>query len=732
MMCYKNVRLGLFLLLLFFCANRSAAMGGQKKLSAWLRQIAIEEVQSQRLKVKGQPRVREVCAFVRMKDDGNGEKVLCDYGCTPLAQQGSIWIANIPTRQLSQLAADERIVRIEARQMGELMLDSMRTYINYGAAHEGQQLPQAFRGNGVVVGVMDIGFDVGHPNFFTSNGTDYRIKCMWDMLSVDTLDSKMPVGRDFIGTDALLAVQHSRDGLDFTHGTYTLGIAAGGGAGSKYVGVAPESDICVVANAVSNNKDYIDSLQSYKFTDAMNALGFKYMFDYAESVGKPCVLSLSEGGYQDFWGEDQLYSEMLQSLVGPGRIIVSAAGNRGYTKTWMKKERGQMSKGTFLHAGKTMMSTAKSADDFELRIVFYNESQNDTVLVSTREVKACQDSVYVCYPPGIDSLLIQAYPSCYNSEETCYDVVFCNNHSIGMHYPLSLELVGREADVELWSYNAILNNNDLNPLLNGAENSHNICSPSSFPCVICVGATTYRTSIINHKGDTCVFIDGDYGRRAMMSSTGPTTDGRIKPDVMAPGINVISSYSSYYIAQHPTAEDAAYNLYYYDYGGRTYTWNCNSGTSGSAPAVAGSIALWLQANPKLTPAEVLDVIARTSRHNDPSLTYPNNEYGYGEIDVYRGLLDILKVDKIEQVSPMPTAANIKVEGNTLSLQFPELLPQSMQLTIYQLTGTMLTRQVIPASCRSYTVDIPQLKKDVVYVVQMSGYQPYAGSMLIRP
>jgi hypothetical protein len=148
--------------------------------------------------------------------------------------------------------------------------------------------------------------------------------------------------------------------------------------------------------------------------------------------------------------------------------------------------------------------------------------------------------------------------------------------------------------------------------------------------------------------------------------------------------------------------------------------------------VAGSIALWLQANPKLTPAEVLDVIARTSRHNDPSLTYPNNEYGYGEIDVYRGLLDILKVDKIEQVSPMPTAANIKVEGNTLSLQFPELLPQSMQLTIYQLTGTMLTRQVIPASCRSYTVDIPQLKKDVVYIVQMSGYQPYAGSMLIRP
>ena len=63
----------------------------------------------------------------------------------------------------------------------------------------------------------------------------------------------------------------------------------------------------------------------------------------------------------------------------------------------------------------------------------------------------------------------------------------------------------------------------------------------------------------------------------------------------------------------------------------------------STPVVTGIVALWLQAKPDLTTEEVKDVIAHTARHSDPSLTYPNNEYGYGEIDAYKGLLYILNL-----------------------------------------------------------------------------------------
>ena len=45
-----------------------------------------------------------------------------------------------------------------------------------------------------------------------------------------------------------------------------------------------------------------------------------------------------------------------------------------------------------------------------------------------------------------------------------------------------------------------------------------------------------------------VYNNGTNGVRTPFSAMGPTFDGRIKPDVMAPGQNIISSYSSFYIS----------------------------------------------------------------------------------------------------------------------------------------------------------------------------------------
>jgi len=50
------------------------------------------------------------------------------------------------------------------------------------------------------------------------------------------------------------------------------------------------------------------------------------------------------------------------------------------------------------------------------------------------------------------------------------------------------------------------------------------------------------------------------------------------------------------------------------------------------------------------PAEAIEALRHTCRRPDPSLAYPNNEYGHGEIDAYRGLLYLIGADGIEKIS----------------------------------------------------------------------------------
>ena len=57
----------------------------------------------------------------------------------------------------------------------------------------------------------------------------------------------------------------------------------------------------------------------------------------------------------------------------------------------------------------------------------------------------------------------------------------------------------------------------------------------------------------------------------------------------------------------------------------------------ACPAVTGVVALWLQVCPTLTPEQIKDVFAHTCTHYDESLDYPNNYYGWGEIDALAGI-----------------------------------------------------------------------------------------------
>ena len=642
-------RLIISLLFIFTSLGIIAQRPRYEKMSPFVREAMASALATKQL-TRSQSDDRLLTAFVRI--DGNAAEVLRQYGCKELARVGDISIAAIPLSNLGALSSGKQVKRIETGRRCSIQMDTTRLVVNAEKVYTGEGLSQSYTGHGVVVGVQDIGFDLTHPNFYSADMSQYRIKALWDQLSRDTIGSTLYVGRDYVGRDALLKLEHPIDGETQTHGTHTAGIAAGSGAEgngdiSPYRGMACDADLVLVDNA-ADNASLIDPKDYYKFTYATDALGFKYIFDYAERMHQPCVINFSEGSSQDFHGYDQLYYELLAKLIGPGRIIVSSAGNDGARNSYIHKNIGKERAGAFIMGNEKRFScTAKSKQTFTFRVSVYdNVASPQIVDISTVNVCNAQDSLLT------DSLLVGgkkyiwrvlAYPNSYDARETAYDFQISSPSKLGDSPQVSLQVMGRDADIELYRMSGYMFPHSLDPVLDAGDCRYTIFSPSSSPDVICVGSTSYRTQFVNYLGEKKVYDSGQKGIRSSFSAMGPTLDGRIKPDVMAPGQNIISSYSTFFI-NNPKNVNASVksDVRHFEYNGRTYAWNANAGTSMSAPVVTGAIALWLQADPTLTPADCLEIFAKTCSHYDTSLSYPNNLYGYGQIDVAAGLREVLR------------------------------------------------------------------------------------------
>ena len=637
-------RLIVSLLFIFTSLGIIAQRPRYEKMSPFVREAMASALATKQL-TRSQSDDRLLTAFVRI--DGNAAEVLRQYGCKELARVGDISIAAIPLSKLGALSCGRQVKRIETGRRCSIQMDTTRLVVNAEKVYTGEGLPQSYTGRGVVVGVQDIGFDLTHPNFYSADMSQYRIKALWDQLSRDTIGSTLYVGRE-----ALLELKHPIDGETQTHGTHTAGIAAGSGAQgdgvvSPYRGMACDADLVLVDNA-ADNASLIDPKDYYKFTYATDALGFKYIFDYAERMHQPCVINFSEGSSQDFHGYDQLYYELLAKLIGPGRIIVSSAGNDGARNSYIHKNIGKERAGAFIMGNEKRFScTAKSKQAFTFRVSVYdNVASPQIVDISTVNVCNAQDSLLT------DSLLVGgkkyiwrvlAYPNSYDARETAYDFQISSPSKLGDSPQVSLQVMGRNADIELYRMSGYMFPHSLDPVLDAGDCRYTIFSPSSSPDVICVGSTSYRTQFVNYLGEKKVYDSGQKGIRSSFSAMGATLDGRIKPDVMAPGQNIISSYSTFFI-NNPKNVNASVksDVRHFEYNGRTYAWNANAGTSMSAPVVTGAIALWLQADPTLTPADCLEIFAKTCSHYDTSLSYPNNLYGYGQIDVAAGLREVLR------------------------------------------------------------------------------------------
>lgn len=113
---------------------------------------------------------------------------------------------------------------------------------------------------------------------------------------------------------------------------------------------------------------------------------------------------------------------------------------------------------------------------------------------------------------------------------------------------------------------------------------------------------------------------------APFSSRGPTLDGRIKPDLCAPGVRISA----------PRANSADRYVTY-------------SGTSMAAPFVAGVAALMVAANPYLTADEVKNLLISTAQ--DWGVPGKDVDFGHGRINPYRAIQRILGLPGVGPVNP---------------------------------------------------------------------------------
>jgi len=107
------------------------------------------------------------------------------------------------------------------------------------------------------------------------------------------------------------------------------------------------------------------------------------------------------------------------------------------------------------------------------------------------------------------------------------------------------------------------------------------------------------------------------GTLASFSSTGPTNDGRIKPDIVAPGVSIYSA-----VIPGPASYSTS-----------------QGGTSASTPIAAGVAALLLSARPELTPIQVREALRNNADRVDTTrfLNHPNNFTGWGRVNALRAI-----------------------------------------------------------------------------------------------
>jgi len=561
--------------------------------------------------------------------------------------------ARIDLHTLHMIAGKDGIKLIEHGAPMKIMLDESRSDISADNVQEGNGLEKSYTGNGVIVGIIDTGIDIYHPDFLsfeTEHGT--RIFSIWDTTLEPEDNEDHPSGFDY-------GVEYTKENIDAAlengngqsmrtrdsngHGTHVAGIAAGNGkkGSGVYTGIAPEAELVIVRVPASG-------ISSSHVIDGMN-----YIFSLADELQKPAVVNLSIGGHGGAHDGTAPHEKAITKYSQEsGRAVVVASGNSGNQKIHTG--------GIVAPSDTAVMSMViddynASNSNYAINLLWYenldeqgvgpfpNETMNLTI-VSPNEYTLSVDSGDADSKSTDDGkIIIESYGKNEKDARLFYieitDTEDDKAPAAGT-WDIILEHSSGDGNVQYNMWNTTQSFGNGLALQPSSGREYTVTIPGTAEGAVTVGAYTTKNTWTDING-TVRSSSQVLDDIATFSGGGPTRDNRLKPNITAPGHMIAAAYS----------DDASFSsTRQVDPDGYVVL----EGTSMAAPHITGTVALLFESDPGLNTEQIKQLLSSTARSDDYTGSVPNTTWGYGKVDVYDAIIEsgaIVTVDKMERDVP---------------------------------------------------------------------------------
>lgn len=561
--------------------------------------------------------------------------------------------ATVPVSELGRLKSDPRISFIQPAERLTFQLPRPAPDAATTTAPVGRGIRAATARrlkHDVIIGIVDVGgFDFAHPDFADGRGGT-RFLSIWDQGGkFRAAPAGYSFGAEFTKKHMDAAIRAARNGgLPATtlepqsqmspgsHGTHVASIAAGNS------GVCPKAAIAAVLVDIPREATATAQRRT-AFCDSNRIVqAVEYLLGIARAQKKPIAINISLGTNGGAHDGSTGVSRWLDALLATeGRAICVAAGNAGQEKGETPEDIGWVL--GRIH-GSGQIAAAGLSAELDWTVV-----GNSIVDVSENELEiwyGAQDrfSVHVRPPGASEWISVEpgqfienrrlpsgTFLSVYN--ELYHPVNGCNYISLYLSPDLStgspvgvqaglwtVRLTGKE--VRDGKFHCWIERDD--PYEFDRVGERRVARfPSFFSERSNVDSHSISSLACGHRVIAVANLDAERQRINKTSSQGPTRDDRLKPDIAAPGTNILAANG---------------------FSDRGERWVRMSGTSMASPYVTGTVALLFAGNPKLTAAQCTGILQRTSRPL-PGADYSwRNDMGFGQVDPEAAVNEALSYD----------------------------------------------------------------------------------------